>query len=426
MKLAITIGAAAVAASATLAHAAPSAEEIKQLGTTLTPWGAEKAGNKDGTIPEYTGGLTKPPANYDRKNPGWRPDPYASDKLVVSIDAKNVDKYADKLSQGVKEMIRKYPGFRIDVYPTHRSAAYPQQVVENTLKNATRCALTADNDGLDTSKGCHGGIPFPIPKTGYEVIWNKNAHYGGTAVLYEAASSYVKPSGEIVRTSLARRYEESGLYNDSKPDFHYMFRGETSGPARIAGGTSIFYDALSDGGRRSWSYVPATRRVRLAPDVTGDTPIGALGGAVLYDEGFMFSGKMDRYDFKLVGKKEMYIPYNNYKLMYPEKGGPCDGKEKLQPNAIKPECVRFELHRVWHVQATLKPNKRHVYGKRDFFIDEDAWYGGLVDNYDLAGKIYRASFAVISSAASMCTTSRARKASWPFLRSSRINWGRNR
>ena len=30
----------------------------------------------------------------------------------------------------------------------------------------------------------------------------------------------------------------------------------------------------------------------------------------------MFNGAMDRYDFKLIGKKEMVIPYNAYRFQY--------------------------------------------------------------------------------------------------------------
>jgi hypothetical protein len=98
-----------------------TADEAKQLGTTLTQVGAEKAGNKEGTIPEYTGGLTTAPAGFD-KGKGVRPDPFASEKPVASIDAKNMDKYADKLSEGTKALMQANADYRIDVYPTHRTA----------------------------------------------------------------------------------------------------------------------------------------------------------------------------------------------------------------------------------------------------------------------------------------------------------------
>ena len=382
--------AAMVAAYAGIAQAAPTAEEMKQLGTTLTPWGAEKAGNKDGSIPAYTGGLTTPPASYNKSNPGWRPDPFPEDKPLFSIDAKNMDKYGDKLSDGIKAMMRKYPTFRADVYQTRRSAAYPQHVLDNTLKNATRCKLEAE--GLGINKECHGGFPFPIPKSGMEVMWNKVAQYRGAASVNEEWPTYVKPDGEIVTTAKNNHYIEWSLYNDRNPGWTYATRVEYTSPARLNGMVSMYYDLQENSERRSWAYVPAARRVRLSPDTAADTPIAPIGGAAVYDDANMFSGKMDRFDFKLIGKKELYIPYNAYKLHYPDKGSACDGNSKFIPNHIKPECVRFELHRVWHVQATLKPGKRHIYQKRDFFIDEDAWYGGLQETYDHSGKNYRVTF----------------------------------
>lgn len=379
-----------VAAYAGMAQAAPTPEEVKQLGTTLTPWGAEKAGNKDGAIPAYTGGLTKVPVNYSKSNPGWRPDPFPEDKPLFSIDAKNMDKYGDKLSAGVKAMMSKYPTFRIDVYPTRRSAAYPQQVLDNTLKNTTRCNLV--NEGLGINKECFGGFPFPIPKNGYEVMWNKNAQYRGAASLNEEWPTYVKPDGEVVTTAKNNHYIEWSLYNERNPGWSYATRIEYTSPARLNGMVSMYYDDKEDTDRHSWSYVPASRRVRMAPDTAADTPIAPIGGAAVYDDANMFSGKMDRFDFKLIGKKELFIPYNAYKLHYPDKGSACDGDAKYLPYHVKPECVRFELHRVWHVQATLKPGKRHIYQKRDFFIDEDAWFGGLQETYDHSGKNYRVLF----------------------------------
>src|SRR5437016_1340874 len=166
-KLFVAAVTACTVACAAFSHAAVSAEEAKQLGTTLTPFGAEKAGNKEGTIPEYTGGLTTPPPGFV-KGPGakTRPDPFPEDKPLFSIDAKNMDKYADKLTEGAKAMMKKYPNFRIDVYPSRRTVAYPQSVLDNTLKNATRCKTV--EDGLAITPECAGGIAFPIPKTGYE------------------------------------------------------------------------------------------------------------------------------------------------------------------------------------------------------------------------------------------------------------------
>src|SRR5262245_49512754 len=141
------ISAGVIALHAGGAFAAVSAEEAKQLGTTLTVFGAEKAGNKDGTIPAYTGGLTTPPAGFNKAS-GIRPDPYADEKPVFSIDAKNMDQHADKLTEGTKALMKKFPSYRIDVYPTHRTVAYPELVLDATLKNAVNAKTVADGVGL--------------------------------------------------------------------------------------------------------------------------------------------------------------------------------------------------------------------------------------------------------------------------------------
>ncbi|MBA1204824.1 DUF1329 domain-containing protein [Pseudomonas capeferrum] len=388
MKTTTSMFVAALALAASQTQAAPSAAEIAQLGASLTPWGAEKAGNADGSIPAYTGGLTQPPASYDPAKPGWRPDPYAADKPLYTIDSKNMAKYADKLSPGTAELLRKYPDFRIDIFPTRRSAAYPQEVLDNSVANASRCSLNQFG-GLENTENCRGGIPFPIPKTGPEVIWNIFARYYGKAIEYQWSSSYVKPTGEVVSPSVTNRQEASGFYYGGPVDWRGFTRTEYTAPARLRGQATLWKDMYEKLDRQSWTYSPGTRRVRLSPDLAADTPIGALGGAVVYDEAYLFDGNFERFDFKLVGKQEMYIPYNNYKLIYADANSSCNAaKDLLKPNHPNPECIRWELRRVWHVKGTLKPGQRHVFSERDIYVEEDAWYGGLHEGRDTAGKLY--------------------------------------
>src|SRR5512138_3434549 len=121
--------AALFALAAPAASRALTAEEAKQLGTTLTEIGAERAGNAEGTIPPYEGGLTTPPAGY-RPGSGTRPDPFAGEKPLFSIDGKNAAAHAARLTEGQKALLAKYPDFRMDVYPTHRTVAFPRFVLE--------------------------------------------------------------------------------------------------------------------------------------------------------------------------------------------------------------------------------------------------------------------------------------------------------
>jgi hypothetical protein len=365
------------------ALAAVGEDEARQLGTTLTPLGAEKAGNKDGSIPAYTGGLTAPPASYV-KGSGMRPDPYAGEKPLFSVDAKNMDQYADKLTEGEKAMMKKYPAYRIDVYPTHRSAAFPQYVLDNTVKNATRCKTIEDGIGLDSA--CYGGIPFPIPKSGIEVMWNVQTHFNGAAVEFRGKTNYVDATGRVVQSADFNAFTEAPYYYPDKTSSEILLwqRGDQL-MARNAGNATMFADYLNPvaTGRRAWSYSPGQRRVRVAPDFAYDTPTDSSGGVQVFDESSFYSGKMDRFDFKLVGKKEVFMPYNDYKLYYESKLA-----DILKPSFINPDLNRFELHRVWVVEATLKPGKRHIYSKRTFYVDEDGG-GSMAETYDASGKLWR-------------------------------------
>lgn len=389
VKMFFAATAAAIYASS--AYAAIDAEEAKKLGTVLTPFGAESAGSKDGTIPPYTGGLTKPPAAY---KPGMkkRPNPFATEKPLFSIDAKSLDKHADRLTSGTIALMQKYPTYRIDVYPTHRTAAFPKYVIDNTLKNALSCKTV--NGGLSV-EGCYGGIPFPIPKNGYEAMWNHLLRFGGYTYTAEVKTYYVDSAGRAVNVSQDIAEQEYPYYNPkaSSTDVYWKLKTSTTGPARAAGERSLLIDPLdqANAGRKIWQYLPGQRRTRVAPDLQYDTPIPNRGGAQTMDDLAVFNGKMDRYDFKLIGKKEMYIPYNTYEFMYE-----CTAEQILQPKHQNPNCLRWELHRVWVVEATLKPGKRHLYHKRTFYLDEDSWGIAMADSYDATGKMYRVGFGFIA------------------------------
>jgi len=376
---------------ANLATAAVSDEEAKQLGTTLTPFGAEKAASKDGSIPEYTGGLTTPPAGY-KNGSGNRPDPFANDKPLFTITAKNVDQYADKLSAASRALFSKFPDYRMDVYPTRRSVAFPKTVLDNTVKNATRCK-TIEN-GLAVIAECRGGIPFPIAKTGDEMMWNHLLRFHGYHYDFRGKQYVVDRSGRMTMTDEFTAQQEWPYYleNASNPDIYYRVRSDKL-LTRSVGVINTYYDYLNPvaTGRRAWTYSPGQRRVRVAPDFAYDTPTDSSGGVETFDDIQLFSGKLDRFDFKLAGKKEMIMPYNVYQLQLTK------AEDLLKPNFIIPEKMRWELHRAWVVEATLKPGKRHIYSKRVFYWDED-WAGGMVDLYDASGKIWRGKYGMSTPA----------------------------
>jgi hypothetical protein len=369
-----------------------SPDEARQLGTTLTAAGAEKAGNKDGTIPEYSGGLTIPPAGFQAGS-GVRPDPFANEKPRLVIDGKNVAQHSDKLTEGAKELLKRYPTMRIDVYPTHRTAAVPKLLLDNTAKNAVGAKTS---DGGITLENVVAGYPFPIPKTGYEVMWNHLMHYKGLGWNAKYDSVNVDSAGVPTLSTYGDATwswpiydpKKTGVFNTADP--FWLVKLDYLGPARRNGEALLVWDTLAPlkQGRRAWQYLPGQRRVKLAPDIAYDTPNPGSAGASTYDDASLFNGAMDRFDFKLIGKKEMYVPYSDYKLIYAKSTA-----DITRPNHVNPDFVRWELHRVWVVEATLKADKRHIYSKRVFYIDEDTWAVLASDEYDGRGQLYRSAFA---------------------------------
>ncbi len=371
--------------------AAISEEEARQLRTTLTEIGAERAGNADGSIPPYTGGWTQAPPTY-QPGTGVRPDPFADERPLFSIDGRNMAAHAAKLTEGAKALLQRYPGFRIDVYPTHRSAAFPRFVLENTVRAATVARTT---DGGLALTGAHAAYPFPIPRTGNEAMWNHLLRFSAVCDRRKIVAYHVEPSGALTLSSSGQVLESYPYWDTSRPDSSTYFRFQIryDGPARRAGEAMMLIDPVDyvRNGRRGWQYLPGQRRVRLAPDLAYDTPNVATAGAQTFDDALLFNGKMDRYDFVLLGKREMYVPYNTYRAVYQARP-----EELLRPRFVAPDLLRWELHRVWVVEARLRPGKRHVYARRVFYLDEDSWAALTSDQYDARGQLYRVGLAFMA------------------------------
>ncbi|BET24931.1 uncharacterized protein DUF1329 [Limnobacter thiooxidans] len=369
------------------AQAAVSPQEAAKLGTSLTEFGAEKAGNAAGTIPAYTGGLTKAPAGY--KAGQHLVDPFASEKPLFTITGANADKYKANLSPGQLEMLKKYPTFKMNVYPTHRSTAYPKKVLDAAKKNATNAKT--DNNG-NTVVNFEQAIPFPIPQNGVEVIWNHLTRYRGGA----AKRDFVQVPVERDGTFIINRIEDTLVFPRNLPNFfkagedeniNFYFYQILKSPVSVSGNVLLVHDTLDQvtEGRRAWQYNAGQRRVRRAPQVAYDSPGTAADGLRTTDNYDLYNGAPDRYEWKLKGKKEMYIPYNSYRLA----NNKLTYKEIHQPLHMNPEVLRYELHRVWEVEATLKSDARHIYAKRVFFVDEDNWQASVIDHYDGKGALWR-------------------------------------
>ncbi len=378
-----------VGTSATL-WAGLTPEEVARLGADLTPMGAEKAGNADGTIPAWDGGITKPPAAYVEGE--HYIDPYAGDKVLFVITGDNVSEYEDKLTPGQVALLKTYPSYKMKVYPTHRSASFPQRIYDKTKENAGT-ATTVDN-GYGVT-GTINGIPFPIPKKGVEGIWNHILRYRSDSAARDIAQAAPTRKGSYTLVQFHDEfYMTYSMEGKTEADLNnkvLMFKQEVMAPARLAGGILLVQESMNQVKelRSAWLYNAGQRRVRRAPNVAYDNPGTAADGMRTSDQFDMYNGAVDRYDWELVGKKEIYIPYNSYKLQDPT----VKIKDILTPLHINQDLVRYELHRVWVVDARLKKGSRHVYKRRTFYFDEDSWQIVAMDQYDKRDQLWRVSEA---------------------------------
>ncbi|NJC87017.1 MAG: DUF1329 domain-containing protein [Desulfuromonas sp.] len=390
-----TIWQTLLATALTMTLAAPalagiSADEAARLGKELTPLGAEKAGNKDGSIPAWDGGITAPPAGY--KKGQHHPDPFAADKPLFTITAAEAGKYADKLTAGQQAMLKLYPSYKMKVFPTRRSASAPQRIYDATRNAAVKAQLTTGGNGVT---GVTAGIPFPIPKSGVEVIWNHILRWRGNAFERNFGVAPLTRGGDYTMVEFNEkgdfRYNREGMTEEKLDNIIAMFKQEIFAPARLAGRILLVHETLDQNkeNRSAWLYNPGQRRVRRAPNVAFDNPKEGGDGLTTSDTVDMYNGSPERYDWTLVGKKELYVPYNSYalhsdKLKY---------KDILTPLHLNPEHLRYELHRVWVVEAKLKTGMRHIYQRRVFYIDEDSWQILAMDQYDSRDQLWRVSEA---------------------------------
>lgn len=393
--------------SPVIAQGAVSAKKAQELGKTLTEFGATKAGTSDGMVPAYTGGLKSVPG-YSNSDKHYV-NPYKNEKPLYTITSKNMGKYAKYLTVGEKALFKRFPKtYKMVVYPSHRSVWYPKWVLNNTKKNATTAKMTGKVKG-DAVTGADNGRPypgviFPIPKNGYQVMWNHETAYGPAVYSMNPTRAWLVDSAghasrlpDVYEQFLRPWYDTNKNMRDKLYHSPLGFIAHYVSPPSSSGILFLSYFPLNydkNGGTKFWAYSPGTRRVRRAPNFAYDTPIAAYGGVLFWSDIFGYAGQMNRFDFKIVGEKEKLIPYNEFKL--------ANSKYKLtnsnNPHRIignhflNPKDVRFEMHRVWIVDATRKPGVRDAYKKRRFYVDEDSWVVAEADGWDDNNKLWRICF----------------------------------
>lgn len=367
------------------ASGAASDADIARLGKDLTPVGAEKAGNKDGSIPAWTGGAMSAPAGW--KVGQKRIDPFAADKPLFSIDASNVEQYKDRLSEGQVALLRTLKGYRMDVYPTRRSCGFPDFVYERSKINARDAKLSSNGWGLEKAIGA--AVLFPLPANGAQAMWNHKLRFVGEgriehyATIFSAPNSSFTPLVQDQWVTIPFQNQNNTGVAEVKGVEMKLLNAVVSPAARA--GEMILAHWFMNEPTDAWLYFPGQRRVRRAPTFAYDNPVPGYENLETVDAYPMYAGAMDRCDWKLVGKQEMYIPYNSFKLIDKSR----KYKDIYGPEYVNRDLVRYERHRVWKVEATLKEGMRHIIPRRVFFLDEDNWGVMAVDNYDAQGKIWR-------------------------------------
>ena len=362
-------------------------EQAARLGADLTPLGSERAGNADGSIPAWTGGITSPPEGIGYKKGKHLPDPFAADKPLVRIDASNMEAHDAYLTRGQKALMAQYGSYFMDVYPSRRSCAQPEHVYEAAKRNADIGELVADGNGV--AKAIMAS-PFPIPNNALEIVWNHTLRYRGYKLQRQFTAIPVNQNGDyyeitvhddaILRWSDPQKRAAEELDNIS---IYYLL--QTKAPARSAGYVVLVQESLNMlvEARRAWTYSPGTRRVRRAPTIAYDNPGTNSDGITTSDSFGGYNGAPDRFDWTVRGRSEKYIAYNNYRRVL------APYKELVGKQHVNQSLMRYEKHRVWEVVGTLKENFRHVYGRRVFYIDEDTKGIVATEIYDGRGQLWR-------------------------------------
>ena len=353
-------------------HAKADIDQQNLLATELTPFGAVRAGN-GGAIPAWSG-----EANF-----------IADQSPEFTITAENYKQYEANLSAGQIALFEHYPdSFKMPVYTTQRTFIAPAKIYENTINNAVSAELNTDQSGFINASA---GIPFPIPQSAIEVYFNHIGRWRGQQIKNTASDAVVQPNGKfslISRKSVVR-FDTYNEGNQSKNFFSLIAR--VTAPSSKAGNGLLVLEPLDqlNNSRAAWLWDKGRRRTIRAPNASYDTPIQIADSLRTADDSDLMNGSPDRFDWQLLEKREIYIPYNNEPLSSKN----LSYKEILSQHHINPEHTRYELHRVWVIRATLKSEWRHVYSQRDFYLDEDSWQVMIADQYDKAGELWRVSLS---------------------------------
>lgn len=388
--MSLVTGGAITACLSLTALAAVPEHVANRLGQDLTPLGAEKAGNSDGSIPAWTGGITEPPVGTVYQAGGKYQDPFGDDLIRFTVSGANAGEYEAHLTPGQIAMLQTFPSYKMNIYPTRRSCANPQSSYAQARENALNGRLEVDGNGVIDAVRT---TPFPIPNNALEIVWNHTLTYRAFKIAAQTVNAAPTRDGNftpiVVQTDTIINYSNPAVSRTEELDnvsVYIIFN--TVAPARSAGSVLLVHETLNQaaGARRAWQYSPGTRRVRRAPNIAYDNPGTNSDGLSTSDSFDMYNGAPDRYDWTVLGKREVFISANNYRLQQSDQ----QYEDIVQPGHVNQDLVRYERRRVWEVEGNLKPGTRHVYSRRQLAMDEDGWSIAATSLYDGRGELWRA------------------------------------
>ena len=213
-------------------------------------------------------------------------------------------------------------------------------------------------------------VPYKKPSSGEEVMWNHLKRYRGVS-LKRAENEEVHLTGQEVSSKVM--VEENEYHYKDANKYHMSMWNITEPQSRRREVVLRHHYVVQEGVEvdGSWQYLPSTRRVRRAPQISYDYILaGKEPGSETDDKTTrkvvvktvdshdMFNGPLDKYKWNILEDREIYIPVTK---IYPDDG--ADAKYDLKVN----------LKRVLVVQGVLKEGQEHIFGKRKYYIEPDTW-----------------------------------------------------
>jgi Protein of unknown function (DUF1329) len=217
--------------------------------------------------------------------------------------------------------------------------------------------------------------PFPIPNSAYEIIWNHLLAYRGHKVTTQktmwapgGAGRYIPSTYQVDMINLWN--PENGA-TSFKEDTWRFLRWTFLSPEMSAMTSHLertSFDLTMAPGRR-WSFNLDSFRVRRAPNNSYGNFMPFTNSILTFDSQRGYEGNPDRYDWTVVSQADYYLPNNSYRLA--SKG--LADENVLAGNHLNRTYARYELQRVWVVDAILKYKDTHPYHRRRFYVQNDTW-----------------------------------------------------